>query len=64
MKNEPSQQLRAIAEQTAEKIRKRRRIEGWHEDESQFPKCDFEDIVQMLELAYRLGSESSKAQDK
>lgn len=64
MKNDPRQQLRAIAEQTAEKIRKRTRIEGWHEDESQFPKCDYNDIVAMLELAYRLGYESSKAHDK
>lgn len=61
MNNKLNKKLRSLANQTAAKVRKSRRIEGWHEDESQFPKCDFDIVVEMLETAYRLGRESTES---
>ena len=52
-------ELLLLAQKTAKQIRKRTHISGWHEDETKFPECDYEDIVAMLQKAYQMGNEAA-----
>ena len=45
--------LLKLAKKTAREIRSRSAIPGWHEAESKFPECSFDDVVSMLSEAYR-----------
>ncbi len=52
-------QLEQLVKAKAKEIRKRTAIEGWYEDESLFPKCEYADVVDLAKKAYELGKTST-----
>lgn len=40
--------LCTLAQKTAKSIRQKRLLSGWHEDESMFPQCSYEEVVKMM----------------
>lgn len=52
--------LEKVARKTAKRIRRETLPSGMYEDESRFPKCDYEYVISMLEEAYEMGKKEGQ----
>ena len=62
MTKKTDETLLKLAKKTARKVRRQRLLPGWHESDIDFPRADYEDVVEMLREAYRLGEEAGRSQ--
>lgn len=55
MTHDVNRVLDKIASNKAREVRRRTAIPGWVEDESRFPECEMNDIMDMLVQAFEAG---------